>query len=113
MSNLYVTHNGEKLRIDPDMFVLLYMPLEQASMVQDFINESNLQNKFDVIDATITVEWDTDDRPSDSKPDDPIKSLCLRMRDDKVLFEYRLSGRIDKLLTDVTEYVNNGGEKES
>ena len=111
MSNLYVTHNGEQLRIDPDMFVLLYMPNEQAKRVQQFINEHNLQNKFDVVNATISVHWEEDEKdPTDSS--EPIKSLCLKMCNEKVLFEYKLSGRVDKLLTDITNYVN-GSEEEN
>ena len=42
---------------------------------------------------------------------EPIKSLCLKMRDDRVLFEYKLSGKSDKLLEEITNYVH--GEEES
>jgi len=109
MGNLYVTKNGEDIAIDPEMFILLYMPAEMSKDVQAFLNKHNLQEKFDIVNASITIRWDNDE--DEGTVNDPIKSLCLRMRDEKVLFEYKLSGRADKLLTNITDYVH-GDEKD-
>ena len=105
---LHVIHNGEN--IDPEKFILLYMPLERADAVREYLDKHDLTRKFELIEGKITTELmhDTDDTPIS----DPITSLVLKMRSDKILFEYKLSGRHHELLTKITEYVN-GREEES
>ena len=96
---LYVTRDGKEIKDDPARYVLLYMPLENLERVQDFLNETGLDKKFDVIESKIYIKHEQSDESSD-----PIETLILRMKSDKVLFEYKLSGKNDGLLEQLNEY---------
>ena len=99
MAGLYVTRDGVEVKDDPDRYILLYMPLEMLEQVEQFLIEYNLQDKFDAIPAEFTVRAEGSDETTDA-----IKSLMLRMKDDKVLFEYKLRGKEDKILDKLHEY---------
>lgn len=105
--SLFITHNGET--VEPDMFVLLYMPIERKEAVEAFLEEHNLARKFVVIEGNLSTSI-TDDDGTHITDHPTIKTLVLMMRDKKVLFEYKLSGKHHELLTRITEYVN--GRKE-
>ena len=107
MGRLCVSFNGEEL--DPDMFVLLYMPIELKEKVQEFLHEEGLDKKFDVFMATVGIELDEGDHQE--KLAEGVKSLMLKMTSNRVLFEYKLSGKQDKLLAQINEYVY--GKEES
>jgi len=107
--SLFVTHNGEK--VDCDMFVLLYMPLERKDAVQAYLDEHNLSRKFVVIEGKLSTKIDAEGLREDDPISAPIETLVLKMRDQKVLFEYKLSAKHHELLTKITEYVN-GSKKE-
>ena len=109
MSKLYVTQNGKKTPINPEMFVLLYMPQEQAPYVEKFLAETGLGAKFSLILANIYLRLEEDDGHT-YKPEEGIKSLVLQMTSEKVLFEYKLSGRQETLLTQIQEYIHASKE---
>ena len=104
MGSLTVACNGKL--VDPDLFILLYMPPELKDKVADFLREESLDKKFDVWTAEIGVSTDEDGVLADG-----IKSLMLMMTSDRVLFEYKLSNKQDKLLSKINDYVY--GKEES
>ena len=108
MSKLYVTHNGKQTPINPDMFVLLYMPQEEAPYVEEFLAETKLDAKFKLVLANIYLKLEDDDHTYDEG--EGIKSLVLKMTSEKVLFEYKLSGRQEALLTQIQEYIHASKE---
>lgn len=104
---LFVTYNGEN--VDPEKFVLLYMPLECADKVQEYLGKHKLTNKFQLIHGEVSAALEED---SEVPLANPVKTLVLMMRSDKVLFEYKLSGKHYELTAKITEYVYGSEEKE-
>lgn len=108
MGGIYITEDGKESKIDPEMFILLYMGPENTSRVLDFLAESGLDKKFELVEAEIFARFDQD-LAQDSH--DSIKTLVLKMKDDRVLFEYKLSGKQTTLLEQITNYLYNGEEE--
>ena len=102
MADIYVIEEGEEVPMNPEMFILLYMTNELYEDVNRFLEEKNLQNKFEVIQGEISVR---DINTPEEEWTKGIKSLLLRMKNERVLFEYKLSQKQDKLMTELNEYI--------
>ncbi len=105
---LYVTYNSE--RVDPEMFVLLYLKPENEAAVRQYLDENGLSKKFDVIYGELSTKVIHESDEPGEIVHTPVKTLILKMRDEKVLFEYTLSQKHLELQTKISDYVN--GRKE-
>lgn len=102
MASIYVIEDGEEVPMNPEMFILLYMTNEFYEDVNRFLEEKNLQGKFEVIQGDISVR---DMNTSEEEWTKGITSLLLKMKNEKVLFEYKLSQKQDVLMTELNEYI--------
>ena len=105
---LYVTYNNEL--VDPEMFVLLYLKPHNEEAVKQYLDEHDLDKKFDLIYGELSTKLVEDNDEPGELVHTPVKALVLKMRNEKVLFEYMLSQKHLELQTKISDYVN--GRKE-
>lgn len=94
----------ESIEIDPSAWLLLWIAPVRMDDIKQYLVEHNLDKKFQVMSGFITV--DVGDAEVDvQQPADHIETLLLRMVDEKVVFEYKLSNKADKLVEDLSQYI--------
>lgn len=85
--------------INPEKIHLLMMGGSYYTYVVDYIAENDLINKFAVYEASIQIGIN-----GDKDEESTVESLVLVMLSDEVLFEYKLSNKIEKLIENIRIY---------
>lgn len=106
MVSINFTENGSTVELNAEMLVMLYLPFDVAEETKKFLKRNRLDEKFEVIEAEIRIMSREDD--DFMKDVEPIRSLLLKMKDEKVLFEYKLSDKEDELIEKIRNYVYKG-----
>lgn len=84
--------------INPEKIHLLMLGDTYYNSVVEYLKENDLDTKFNVHSAEIQIGL------KDDKDDTDIQTLVLVMQSDEVLFEYKLSKKIEKLIEQIRIY---------